>query len=179
MSTTRGEQQKNDHAMMLAAAKLIEERRTRARRSIPAPGPVQGRPMPTLNTYLDLLAFLGDSSPAPIDLLEAMERFDALKQARRARPSARPAPEPQGRRTARNATARPVLPQGLAATSTQGLETLIRAWQEASLPTRQAFRQWVNDQSLTGVARVSTSAQTQRYAAEIARICSVDAASVS
>jgi len=85
----------------------------------PSPGPVQRHSIPTLSHYLDLLAFLGDSGPAPTDLLEAMDRFDALRKARRVRPLApRAIPERLG--TVRSPTACLERPQDLEATSTLG-----------------------------------------------------------
>lgn len=153
MESTTLEQRKQDHARMLEAARIFEARRQERRVHIAPPRPVQdqaGWPIPTLSHYLELLAFLEDSGPAPTDLEEAMDRFETLKMVR------------------------PVRPQALEASSSQGLGTLIRVWQQASMADRQAFRQWVNAQPLEDVAPLRTSAQTQRYAAEIARICGAD-----
>ena len=107
-----------------------------------------------------------------------MERFDALRKARKARPLAPSLAGPERRGTVGSPTARPEGPQELEASSSQGLGTLIRVWQQASLADRQAFRQWVNAQPLADAAPLRTSAQTQRYAAEIARICGTDATPV-
>jgi hypothetical protein len=176
MDTTM-EQRRKGHAQRLEAARVVEARRQERRVHIAPPRPVQdqaGRPMPTLSHYLELLAFLGDSGPAPTELEEAMERFAALRKARRARPLAPTHAVPERRGPMGSPTARPERPQDLEATSTQGRNTLSRVWQEASLADRESFRQWVNAQSHGDGTRVHTSTQTQRYAAEIARICGAD-----
>ena len=102
--------------------------------------------------------------------LEAARVLEARRQARRAHPIAPPAAVAQ-LGTAGSPTARPEWPQDLETTTPQELATLIRVWQEASLAARQAFRWWVNAPPLADVAPRRTSAQTQRYAAEIARLC--------
>ena len=123
METTLVEQRKQDHAQRLEAVRIFAARRQERRVHIAPPRPVQdqaGRPIPTLSHYLELLAFLGDSGPAPTDLEEAMERFDALRKARKARPLAPSLAGPERRGTVGSPTARPEGPQELEASSSWG-----------------------------------------------------------
>jgi hypothetical protein len=85
---TAVEQRKQEHVQRLKAERVFEARRQEWQTHItpPSPVPTTGYPIPTLRRYLELLAFLGDSGPAPTDLLVVMERFEVLKTARPVRP---------------------------------------------------------------------------------------------
>lgn len=191
METTLVEQRKHDHVPRLKAAEVSEASRQRSGIAPPAPIRTDSRYLPPTSQQLAWLAELGDNEPVPPMAWMAVERSIALQRQasatppsparrrprpRRARPLAPPRAVPERYWTTGSPAVRPEQPQDLAVSNSQGLGALIRVRQQASLADRQAFRQWVNAPPVADVALLPTSAQTQRYAAEIARICGVDAA---
>jgi hypothetical protein len=120
--------------------------------------PAPSTPVPPTQKQLDYLAALGDSGPPPVSRTAASARIDLLK---------------------RGGT----IPAGMPAEAQEGFVRLMGLWFQVNEAARREFQRWLTfthpcEDDSAAAQPEAARFQSHHYAAEIARICGEDTASV-